>query len=196
MASRASAFNVSSVRPSRPSRGSRSVGLLPRQSSEPRRTDKRCPPGIRDSGGRRPVPPEHVDGPLHLPEFARVASTIRMEPLRALPESLIDRSLGRPSASEAGRMDPDLAEPQDPQGCLDAFRLQIELPQMREHPTGVVAALDAVPLMLSADGGSGSMVVAAGETEELADHGLARRTGLMGLAGLAVGQSLYSSRPR
>ncbi len=74
-----------------------------------------------------------------------------METHRALPVGLLDRRTGGPAATEPRRVDSDTGETEDPKGGVDPLRLQIELVEIREDPAGLVAPLDAVPLVVARD---------------------------------------------
>jgi len=67
-------------------------------------------------------------------------------------------------------MDPDILEAENAERRLDAFRLEIELPEVRENATRFVAALDAVPRVSPRNRGPGTVVVPAGKAEETVRH--------------------------
>src|SRR5207245_3072836 len=127
------------------------------------------------SGVGRPVAAEDLDRPSDLEELPRIASDVRMVPLRALAVRAFDGGLGRPSATDSRRLDSDACKAQDPERGLNPFRLQIELPQIREDATGFVAALDAVALVVARNRRSDPVVPSAGKAEVPLDHGSRRR---------------------
>src|SRR3990172_1164473 len=83
---------------------------------------------------RRPISPQDLDRPLHLPKLMRVAADVRMEGAGPPAVGRLDRGLGRPSAAEPGRMHADVLEAEDPERRRNPLRLQVELPEVREDP--------------------------------------------------------------
>src|SRR5256885_1158514 len=120
---------------------------------------------------RRPIPPQHFDRPLDLPELAGIAPSVRM--VAAGPVSVCALDLGalRPATTEAGRMHADVLESEDAERGFDPFRLKIELPQVGEDPAGFVPALDAVSFVIPRDRGPCAVVTSASETVGPLRHG-------------------------
>jgi hypothetical protein len=87
-------------------------------------------------------------------------------------------------------MDSDRVEAEDAQGGGNAFRLDVELPEVLEDSAAIVAPLDAVPPMVSADGGLEAMVPSTGEAEETARHSPPSSTQLMAF-GVFIRQRVY-----
>src|SRR5256712_7070258 len=129
--------------------------------------DKRCAASFI----RRTVSTQNPDRPLDLPELGRVTASVRMVAPRLTSIGPFDRGPGWPPAPETRRMDPDILKAENAERRLDAFRLEIELPQVRENASRFVAAFDAVPQVPARYRGPRTMVVPASKTEETLRHG-------------------------
>src|SRR6267143_1139867 len=124
------------------------------------------------SGVWRPIPAQHLDRPLDLPELVGVAARVGMMLLRLDTVGFLDRRGRGPTTTESGRMDPNVLEPENAKRGRNPFRLEIELPQVGEDPAGLMAAFDAVPLVVPRDVAPDPVVAAAGEAEEPIRHAI------------------------
>ncbi len=134
---------------------------------------------------------QDLDGPLELAELVGVSPYIGVKPPRVLPKCLLDFRPTRPSPPEAGRMDPHRAEPQDAERCVDPFRLQVELAEVVEDASCLVASLDAEASVVLAYRGTCVVIAVAGEAVEPVRHDGGWALAFMGFRVRRGGQSLY-----
>src|SRR5207249_227241 len=128
---------------------------------------------------RRPVTAQHLDRPLDLAEFVGIPADVGVMAARSGSVGLLDRRGRGPAATEPRRMDPDVLEPENAEGRGDPLRLQVELAEVREDPSGLVAAFDAVAFVVPPESASRPVVASAGEAEEAIGHGDASTAGEM-----------------
>src|SRR5439155_18202120 len=73
---------------------------------------------------RRPIPPQHFDRPLYLPELAGIAPSVRMVAAGPVSVWAGDLGAGRAVTSEGGRMRADVLASQEPESCFWPVRLK------------------------------------------------------------------------